>query len=161
MIYSVTVDSHLVALQDWHPILVNGQVQAGYIHLSLLLCDEYRAPASGVGTRRNHKVNKRVHCARHGRMRDEGMERQVLVMQNEAQLSEDLEDMQKAFETVIRCVVRLSLDDDKEEQAGHDKNCDHHDDELEGKDDMMDIVYVVYAAEGLLGILETSLFNGQ
>lgn len=68
MTYSVTFDSNLVTLQDWHPGLVWVDVQFSYTHLSHLLCELYRGPASDAEVERNHKTNKRVQCAWRGRI---------------------------------------------------------------------------------------------
>lgn len=120
-----------------------------------LLCEVYQTPASAAGIESNHKFNKRRQCARLERMGDGRMERQAVVAHNDTHRIRNFEKKRSPFESFTRIFVRLGLDDDGDEQAGHDSSNDHRNNHLEHDDDMMDIEAVVYAAYGTLDSPET------
>lgn len=131
-------------------------------HISHLDFVEYTVPLYQVQKlSANHNINKRVHRARRGRMWDGMKESQVAVAHIKTQLSRNLEAKRSAFELVTWCIVRLGLNDDRDEQGGHDGTNDHQDDDAEEDVDMMDIEAIVYAADNPIGIPETLLFNEQ
>lgn len=76
----------LETLREWHPSMIWGQVQSDYPHLSRILYNVFRAPASTAGVERNHKTNKRVLSPTRCRLSDDRVEKQVCVAHNSVHL---------------------------------------------------------------------------
>lgn len=159
MEFSVAPQPLLLSLKEWHPRLLWGQAQLQYPALTKVLCEVYKAPASSAGIERNHKVNKRVHNSRRGRLGDGKVERQVAVAHNTSQLARKLPTKRgSGFEGIIvqafqATTVSLSVITD---DLSAEVDAVEWDDEEEA---FAAIETAVAQAGGPLDILDDALFN--
>lgn len=168
MNYCVQPSSILYSLQDWQPRLIWGQVQAAYPHLSKILYNVLRAPASTAGVERNHKVNKRVLSSLRCRLGDSKVEKQVTVAHNDCQLTRSLPNKRNVgFEAVIsRSAFSSAGGSDsvqlESDNQGDDDECDDDlDSDFPATREEMEMHYNVWDIPDPLQIFDTFLFNEE
>lgn len=159
MEFTVSPDETLLSLQDWHPRLLWGQAKDRFKELSTVLCEVYRAPASGAGIERNHKQNKRVHTALRSRLGGGKVEKQVAISHNASQRQREVDHKRSRFEHHLREAARLgsnsSPSTNVERNNGIADECSASDDE----DDALHLEALLANASDPSSINDGDMFN--